>query len=239
MTLVRMRSTDLETSGMKPPESVVEIGWTDLVFNTETLECEIGRPNSMLFRPKEPLTPENMAIHHLTNTYLATFPVCEDHDLRALANDDFPQFLIAHNSAFEKQWITDEFMGPAKWICTMKAALHLWPNDGHSNQAIRYRLGLELDNDLALPAHRAAPDSYVTAHIAAEMLKTNRVAQLVAWEMSPKPVLLCPLGKHRGQQWADVPADFVRWMLGLDDLDPDTRYAAEQEMSRRRAGAPQ
>ena len=48
MTLVKMRTIDLETAGMDPPASVIEIGYTDLIFDTETKAVQIGETHSLL-----------------------------------------------------------------------------------------------------------------------------------------------------------------------------------------------
>ena len=51
--------------------------------------------------------------------------------------------------------------GGARWICTWKCALRLWPSSpGFSNQVLRYwRMPEGLDRDIGLPVHRAMPSS--------------------------------------------------------------------------------
>ena len=50
----------------------------------------------------------------------------------------------------------------------------------HSNQVLRYWLGLRLDADLAMPPHRAGPDAYVTAHLLLRMMALASVEQMIA-----------------------------------------------------------
>ena len=42
-----------------------------------------------------------------------------------------------------------------------------------------------LDHDKGLPAHRALPDAYVTAHHLRDMLNTVSLEQLLEWSREP------------------------------------------------------
>lgn len=240
MAIVLFRVIDLETAGLDPPASVVEIGWTDIHFETETKTVEIGEPKSKLFRPAEPMTPEVIAIHHLTNEMLAGYELCTPDDLKEVVRADAPQFLCAASCSFEEKWITRDIVqpfgerSPPRWICTVKAASRIFPDaESHSNQATRYRLGLNLPEHLAMPPHRAGPDSFVTAHILGRFLTTERVAHLVDWTMKPKWMPRLTFGKHKGLAWEDVPEDYLNWIRGAADLDPDAKHWALVELERR------
>ena len=236
MTLVKMRTIDLETAGMDPPASVIEIGYTDLIFDTETKAVQIGETHSLLFKPREKLTADNIAVHHLTPPMLADWPHCEEHDLLAVAKSGEPQFLIAANADFERKWITPEMTGETRWICTVKTAGRIYPEaPSHSNQAMRYFLELDLPEARAMPPHRAGPDSFVTAHILANFLQTERVLDLVKWTFEPKYLPVCPLHKHKGTPWPAVPYDYLLWIIRTTDLDADVRHAADMEMERRKS----
>lgn len=245
MSLVQFTVIDLETSGLAPPASVIEIGWTKLYYDTETKAVEIHSPQSRLFSPVEPLTPENIAVHHLTDDMLAGYEPCSEDALAEVAQDDRPQFLVAAHAAFEQQWLVPAICGRDQtgksphWICTVKVAARLHPEaDSHSNQAMRYRLGLNLPDELAMPPHRAAPDSYVTAHILAEFIKSGvRVAQMAQWTLEPRFMTRLGFGKHKGVAFTDAPADYLQWMCGQQDMDPDAKHWARVEIERRRAAA--
>lgn len=237
MTLVLFTVIDLETAGLAPPASIVEVGFTHLHFDTETKVAEVLRPQTRLFKPSEPLTPENVAVHHLTNAMLDDCRACTDDDLREIVELDRPQFLVAAHSAFEQQWLTPAITGDLRWICTVKAASRIFPEaESSSNQATRYRLGLDLPDDLAMPPHRAGPDSFVTAHILSRFLSTTRVRDLVQWTLEPRFLARCPFGKHKGAAWDQIPADYLDWMLKQVDMDGDAKHAAALELERRRSG---
>lgn len=130
--------------------------------------------------------------------------------------------------------VTDEITGGAKWICTFKCALRLWPDaPSHSNQALRYWLDpVGLDRAIASRSHRALPDAYVTAFLLREMLREATVEQLVAWTREPALLTKIAFGKHRGKRWAEVDAGFLRWIL-TKDFDEDVLLTARAELARR------
>jgi exodeoxyribonuclease X len=90
---------------------------------------------------------------------------------------------------------------------------------------------------LANPAHRAGPDAWVTAHLLIDLLKESTVEQMIQWTREPRRLDKIPFGKHRGSRWAEAPADYLRWMSGLSDMDADVVAAARQELERRAAGS--
>jgi exodeoxyribonuclease X len=221
---------------MEPPASVIEIGWTDLIFNTETKDSVIMKTQAVLYAPRERLTSDNIAIHHLTPAMLANRPHCDVDDIRGIATMNVPMFLVAANADFEQKWITPDLIGDAKWICTVKAAGRLFPTaPSHGNQAMRYELGLELPEELAMPPHRAGPDSYVTAHILARFLKMETVSRMAAWTLAPKYLPVCPLGKHKGKAWPDIPHDYLTWANRAPEMSDDVKYAVYLELERRKA----
>jgi exodeoxyribonuclease X len=240
MSLVLFTVVDLETAGLEPPASIIEIGVTRLYFDTDTKAAEIIGPFSRLFKPSAPLAPENIAVHHLTDAMLAGFEECSDDILAEIVQEERPQFLVAAQADFERKWILDAHAGrdlsgkAPRWICTVKAASRLFPDaESHSNQATRYRLGLDLPEHLAMPPHRAGPDSYVTAHILGRFLVSTRVRDLVAWTLEPRLITKLPFGKYRGLTWIEVPEDYLDWLLKQNEMDPDVKHWARVELQRR------
>lgn len=238
MTRVILRCVDLETTGLAPPECVIELGWSDVYWDVESRVASVTAPQSVLFAPTRPITPENRAIHHLTDAELADQPECTEAALRATLVDEYVFALVAANAAFEQQWLTPAVTGSLRWICTVKAAARLYPDaESRSNQAIRYRMGLDLPNEWAMPPHRAGPDSYVTANILANMLLGTSVKDLVKWTAEPRFLPRCPMGKWKGTPWPEIERSYLDWIMRTDDLDPDVRHAAGLELERRKAAA--
>ena len=138
---------------------------------------------------------------------------------------------VAHHAEFERSFLGE--LASASWICTAKAARRAWPQaPGFSNQVLRYWLELELDPDLGLPAHRAGPDAYVTAHILLQLLQTETISDLVAWTTQPDVVRF---GRHRGRGWAELPSDYLRWIVEESEMDATRLQLAKSELERRAA----
>lgn len=84
---------------------------------------------------------------------------------------------VAHNCDFERSFLGN-YLDPATWICTYKCALRAWPDlTSHSNQALRYTLGLVNPHGIdrtTLNSHRALSDAIVTSAIFEQRSSTQR-----------------------------------------------------------------
>lgn len=169
-----LRVIDLETTGAHPQTSeVIEFGSVDVSLNDGSWQT--GAITSRLFPPTGPLTPETQAVHHLTDAdFTPGSPSATPQILRKMVlRAPRPDMLVAHHIAFERHFLTDAITDALPWLCTLRIAQKLWPDaPRHTNQILRYWLRLDLDRTLASPAHRAAPDAYVTAHILMRQLET-------------------------------------------------------------------
>jgi exodeoxyribonuclease X len=226
------RVTDFETTGMPPEATLCEIGFCDVRTNADD-STEIGDPVGMLVNPKRPMPPEARAIHHISDHDLANAPSI-DTGLITLNHPSVDVF-VAHNMAFEREFFTG---GQKPWICTLKVARRLWPEcPSHTNQCLRYFLGFELDHNLAMPPHRAAPDTYVTAHILLAAITAGAsIASMIEWSNGPSLLPRVTFGKHRGQAWKDLPGDYLDWIVRKSDMDADTKFTARHWLEKRRKG---
>lgn len=233
--IVRLRCLDLETSGMTAEDDVIEIGRTDVWLDTDARTCSIDETFATTYRPSKPLPPENVAVHHMTTASLADRPLCTPEDLTDAVADGGPEFLVAHNAAFEQLFFLPEFYGAARWICTLKGARRAWEEaPGHGLQTLRYWRDLDLEESRAMPPHRAGPDTFVGAHVLAELLKSESVNDLVRWTKMPMFYLTCPIGKHRGQKWTEIPHSYLKWITSnANDIEFDIKHAALTELNRR------
>lgn len=231
-----IRVVDLETTGSRPPaHGVVEIGWQDVAQDAGGAWGLGGGRGARFVNPGRPIPAVTQAIHHILDDDVADaphWPVIAPDILRpegALA-------LAAHRASFEQRYCTPALSGGAAWICTWKCALRLWPGSpSFSNQVLRYwRKPEGLVHELGLPAHRAFPDAYVTAHHLRDMLAMASVAQLIAWSALPGLLPRVPYGPERGREWAELDAAALARLL--TDRDEDVRFSAEQEAARRGAG---
>lgn len=230
-----VRSVDLETTGFPPGAAVIEIGWTDIVVDGPSVS--VRAPRSMLVNPftANPdlvMTPGAQATHLIDRSDLVGAPPPEV-GFRTLM--DGADVFLAHNSEFERQF----FAPSASWICTLKLARRLWPDaPSHKLQELRFGLPIEIpDREYARAAHRAGPDAYVAAHLFVLMLAGGlTVDEALAKSGGPMPIPTCPIGKHRGKKWSEIPADYLDWMK-RSDLGADLKRAAREELARRVAAS--
>lgn len=242
MSIIRV--IDLETTGFTLPEAkVCQVGWYDLVPRAADLlgAPYLWTPNSGDFvfcDPGVPIPPENSAVHHIIDEDVHGMPAFEAVANRIVAEPGV-EILAAHSAKFERQFITDEMTGGKPWICTYKAALRLWPDaPSHSNQGLRYwRRPEGLDRQVALFAHRAFPDAYVTAHLLRDMLNDGAELQkLTQWTNEPALQVRCHIGAWRGRLWREVDDGFLDWVASRD-FDEDVLFTVQTEMERREAEA--
>ncbi|RXT25236.1 DNA polymerase III subunit epsilon [Rhizobium leguminosarum] len=228
----RIRVVDLETAG-NGPNDVCEIGWQDVVLGHDGGWRVDDERGSLLINPGRPISPETMAIHHIVDAEVATAPFWKEIASSVLRPEGGVIALAAHRASFEQRYCTPRFAGGAAWICTWKCALRLWPElPRFSNQMLRYlRMPEGLVHTIGLPAHRAMPDAYVTAHHLRDMLNESTFEQLVKWSSEPGLLPRVPSGPARGKSWDRL--DIAALQAFACDRDADVRFSAETELRRR------
>lgn len=228
----KIRVIDFETTGLpeSEPRGICEIGYTDL-----SADWNIGPTISSLVNPGHPIPPQTRAIHHISDDDVAD--AIDPNEARRILMDGMGEddIFAAHNAKFEQAFFGG---GGRRWICTMQCAKHLFPDaPGHSNQVLRYWLGIDEefdDADRSMPPHRSGPDTFVTAHILARLVFASNVDELV--RLTTAPVLLrdVTIGKHRGMKWADLPWDYLNWVATKSDFGADEKYTARHYLGARK-----
>ena len=189
-------------------------------------------------QPGCPVSAVTSAIHHIIDEDLVDAPSWTSLAPSILQGEGIVA-LAAHRAAFEKKWCLPALTGRARWICTYKCALRLWPDaPSHSNQGLRYwRRPLGLDRATGLPAHRAGPDAYVTAHHLRDMLAMASVTQLLTWSELPALLIRVPTGPLRGRRWDELDDGLLdRVLAGEFGQNQDALYTARHEKTRREGG---
>lgn len=224
------RCIDFETTGIPSAEdkhAIVEIGAIDLIV-TEGSMILSDEAFTTLCDPGRPIPHEAMAVHHITDDMVkgATGSVAD------LGN---PDFFVAHNADYERQF----FPTAIPFICTYKAALRLWPEaTSHSLQFLRYHLALPVDANLCQPPHRAGPDAYLGAVLMRRILQEGRatIDEMVRWSDGHALLPRCPLFKHKGKKWEDVPTDYLDWIVNKpNDCTAEVKANARLHLKARAA----
>ncbi|MDB5596214.1 MAG: uncharacterized protein JWM36_3175 [Hyphomicrobiales bacterium] len=221
---MKIRVIDFETTGLPPEASVCEIGWYDVIDG----DVDESSKGEMFVNPRREMSIEARAVHHIRDAELIDAPAI-DYGFRALMAGA-PDAFVAHNAAFEREFFAG---GSIPWVCTLKVGRRLWPDaPSHSNQVLRYFLGLELEDAQAMPPHRAAPDAFTTAHILVRALQSASLTDMIAWTNSPSLLPRVNFGKHRGKKWTEVPRDYLEWIVKQQDMDGDVRFTAKSALGR-------
>ena len=232
MSIIRIRVIDLETAG-NGPNDVCEIGWQD-VIRVGDGEWSLSEERGARFvNPGRAISAETMAIHHIRDEDVVNAPFWKQVAPGILQPEGGVQALAAHRAAFEQRYCRPRLTGGASWICTWKCALRIWPDlPRFSNQMLRYqRMPEGLIHELGLPAHRAMPDAYVTAHHLRDLLNAASVEQLLKWSNEPGLLPRVPSGPDRGKSWDRLSLVALQEFLG--DRDVDVRFSAQSELTRR------
>jgi exodeoxyribonuclease X len=187
-------------------------------------------------RATHPISPIHSAVHHIINEDLTGAPdlmTAWEIARRAPAGEVIDAF-AAHSAKFERLHITDAMTGDKPWICTYKSALRIWSDaPSHSNGALLYwRRPVGWERKLSTPAHRAGPDSYVTALHLRDMLDLVEPAKLIEWSCQPALQTTCHIGRQRGMKWTEVDYGFLEWVSDKD-FDEDVIFTVRHEMKRR------
>ncbi|MBB6507403.1 exodeoxyribonuclease X [Rhizobium soli] len=227
-----IRVIDLETGG-NGPNDVCEIGWQDVTQGADGRWQVNEDRGALLVNPGRPMSPDTIAIHHILDSHVADAPFWKDIAPTVLRPPYRIEALAAHRAAFEQRYCTPRLTGGLPWICTWKCSLRVWPElPRFSNQMLRYlRMPEGLVHEIGLPAHRAMPDAYVTAHHLRDLLNEASLEDLLAWSSEPGLLPRVPSGADRGKTWDRISDDTLRDLA--EDRDIDIRFSARTELTRR------
>ncbi len=231
-----IRVIDLETTGVDPAEhSIIEIASVDLLQGGR-----IGNRQSHLVRPGRDIPPESSAVHHLIEEdFKDAQPLADVIDKYAGADA-----YVAHHCQFERSFL-DQHFGDKPWICTHKVALRVLPDaPGHSNQTLRYYLGLVTPFGVPrneIEPHRALSDCIVTACILHWLMQKASWSDMLKWTAEPPLYTKFSFGKHKGKRYDEIARDapdYLEWIIAKSDLDADTKWNAAYWLKQPRAAEP-
>ena len=211
-----------------------------IFFDTETTGneqkdflCQIayktaGDSFSNLYKPEIKIPPEASAIHHITNKMVADkLSFKESGDLPKIKElfEDKNSIVVAHNAPFDLIMIKKEGIEPKKFICTLKLARYLDPEEKIGKYNLQY-LRYLLDFDIDATAHDALGDVLILEklfeHLKKKMMESEQLNDDEALEkmleISSRPLLIKTLnfGKHKGKTVEEVlrtDRSWLEWLL--------------------------
>ena len=221
---------DTETSDL--PENggqMLELAWITLI--DPDWKPALSYENYIQY--SGPISPKAQASHHIRADCLTAErgAVTREQAVGKLLHELGPDtYLVAHNSDFDSKFLP-ELATP--WICTFRVSKHIWPEaPGHSNQVLRYWLGVKPDLSIATrithrAPHQALYDVATTVGILQKMLEKHTPAELYAMTGQPRLLKTIRFGKHRGTEFKDIPLDYLQWLRRQDQLEPDLKFTLD------------
>lgn len=224
---------DLETTD-REPENAHVVEWAAVVVEPEWFGKGGFRLLGSFVKPPIAIPPETSAVHHIIDADVADAPAWDEASV-PLVNElaKVGVIAVAHNANFERA-ILDKVV-KVRWLCTYKAACRVWPDaPGHSNECLRYYLGLGTGRNVPQAPHSAMHDAMVTQQLLEELLRLGTsVEDMLKWTEEPALLPTCPLGDWRGRKWAEVEEGFLLWILRKIHDREDVRFCANAELERR------
>lgn len=213
---------DTETSDLDPDKGakLLEVAWIELSHNGQSWIEQF--PAEYRIQYDGLINPHAQAVHHITTDMLTEEKGAVkryDMILKLIDRIEPDTIFVAHNAQFDSKFFP-EVNRP--WICSMRAAKHLWPGaPGYSNQVLRYYLKLELNLPPGKFPHQAIYDVVTTTGILLKMLERYTAEQLLSLASSPVRLNAIGFGKHRGKQFHEIPRDYLQWLRAQQNLDVD------------------
>lgn len=234
-----------------------------IFFDTETTGntdkdflCQIaykaGEENFVgLYKPPNKIPPEASAVHHITNKMVADKPSFrKSGDLpkikKLFENDDVA--VVAHNAPFDLLMIKKENIEPKKFICTLRLARHLDPEEKierYNLQYLRYLLEIEID----ATAHDAMGDVLVLEQLYQRLKKKimeqdslgedQAIEKMIEISSHPSLFHIFKFGKYNGQRIEEVMKNdrgYLQWLLdqklNSDGIDEDWIYTLKHYLGK-------
>ena len=236
---------DTETTGATPgKDKPIEIAMVELIGSY------IGEPVSYFIDPKIRIPPEASAVHHLTDADVLGAPTL-DELWPVISSFLEGAIIMAHNAAFDMSMLPR--LDGRESLCTLSFARHLWergemsksgfPLAAHSQQVLRYWLGLEVDTR-GLAAHRAAADILVTAQLFQAETQfffdcggEDDMDSLREFLARPLEITRMTFGKYSGELLSGLKEDYLQYMIDQQKkpIEPDLRASIKRELDRRKA----
>ncbi len=231
---------------------------TETTGNTEKdFLCQIAYKNGNdsfvgLYKPPIKVPPEASAVHHISNQMLEDKPVfkkSEDFQKIKQLFENENSVVIAHNAPFDLMIIKKEDIVPANFICTLRLARYLDPDEKiekYNLQYLRYFLNIEIN----ATAHDALGDVLVLEKLYGRLKKKlmeqenindeeKAIKRMIEISSHPTIFKSIKFGKHNGKNIEDilkVDRGYLEWLLAQkiegDQIDEDWIYTLKHYLEK-------
>ncbi len=204
-----------------------------------------------LYKPPIRIPPEASAVHHITNKMVAGRPAFIESDDFSKIKELFEHpgsVLVAHNAPFDILMIKKEGIIPVNFVCTLRLARYLDPDEKiekYNLQYLRYLLDIEIDAS----AHNALGDVLVLQKLY-ERLKTRlsereklseegTIKKMIDISSRPSIFKSIKFGKYNGRQIEEIlkfDRGYLEWLLtqkiDSEQIDEDWIYTLKHYLNK-------
>ena len=215
---------DTETTGNTDKDFLIQIAYKIHPVKGEADSEEF----SALYKPEKTIPPEASAVHHITNKMVAdkeTFKNSKDFEKIKKLFEDEHSVVIAHNAPFDLIMIEKEGIKPKNFICTLRVARYLDPEEKiekYNLQYLRYLLDIEVDGT----AHDALGDVLVLEMLFERLKKKiidtenlndkQAIGKMIEISSHPSIFHTFKFGKYNGKRLEDIvkiDRGYLAWLL--------------------------
>lgn len=193
--------------------------------------------------PGIPIPPDASGVHHIIDEDVAGAPSPANALAELAAFGESATLVVAHNAAFDQNFLVSLNPDRDRWLCTLRLAQHLLPDmPNHKLGTLRYALRLPVPRDIS--THRAIGDAEVAGtlmiELAARYAGEPTIEALQAFAASPILVRKWHFGKFYGEELTAADTSYITWVLTKSDratTDPDLAYSLNLILETRREAA--
>ena len=211
----------------------IEIAYAPIEIENAKLSIDKSQLFDQLYQVGQPISYAAMAVHHILESDLVDQPQYTEFQLPPST-----VYIIGHNVDYDIAAIARCGVDTTqlKPICTLALARRVWENaDAHNISALIYQItkGSAKAREMLKGAHRADADIILTANILMHIihhLNIQSIEQLYLASEEARIPKSITFGKHKGTAIAELPKDYIQWLLRQDDLDTYLRKALEMHL---------
>lgn len=215
---------DVETTGLKPTDRVVEVAWMEI-----DSDFRIIRQDASIIDPLCPIPAATSAVHGITNKDVFGKPTLDEYMNIVLGGhlSHGDMVFVAHNAGFDYQFLSPYLPEGIPQLCTVRLARRLYPDlENHKLGTIVYALDLDVERERF---HSADGDMAILLALLGRVHEDfgHSLGEMLDLANAPVTVTHMPFGAHKGKPLSELPAGYIKWLKSLENLDRDLRVAIE------------
>ncbi|NGX39695.1 MAG: DNA polymerase III PolC-type [Chlamydiae bacterium] len=225
---------DCETTGLEPTtDRLIEIAVVKFTFD------EILDSYQTLIDPEISIPQLTIDIHHITDQLVAGKPKVAE-ILPKVLEMARNQIIVGHGIQLDIAFISEEAkrnqipctLQGNPFFDTLRMARLYGQCPVNSLERLRQHFNIADEG-----AHRAMSDVIVNIDVFKYLSDGFKKTEELQRRLE-KPILMkaMPLGKHKGQPFADIPVEYLRWAANKD-FDQDLLFSIRSELKKRKKGS--